>query len=141
MAPGERLTVSSRNTPPLGRGSFVLLALLYRVPRLTAPVAAEFGADVDQAFKIGRALLLTLEAMCGKIYEFWPKDPDGTLFLQDAFEPVNWPWLAAKAGTPDWEPPGYAPCWIPLDAEERHLSVLKGEEEAARRPRCRARAR
>jgi hypothetical protein len=73
---------------------------------------------------------------CGKIYEFWPKDPDGTLFLQDAFEPVNWPWLAAKAGTPDWEPPGYALCWIPLGAEERRLSALKGEaacgaEEAA----------
>src|SRR4051794_37000445 len=109
-----------------------LLALLYTTPRLTALVAAESGLGMDQLFKVSGGLLLTLEAMCGKLFEFWPKDPDEMLFLQDAFEPVNWPWLAKRAGEPDWTPPSYALCWVELDAEERRLSVLKGEEEATR---------
>jgi hypothetical protein len=51
--------------------------------------------------------------------------------MQSGFEPVNWPWLAERAGEPEWTPLTFALCWVELDAEERRLSVLKGEGENA----------
>ena len=109
-----------------------LLWLFYHLPRLTALVAADFGLGMDQLFRLSGALLFTLDELCRQRLEHWPKDPDAVFPVLDAFEPVNWPWLAERAGEPDWTPPGYALCWVPLTEEERALSVAKGEEEEAR---------
>jgi hypothetical protein len=82
------------------------LWLFYSVPRLTALVAAEFGLSMDQLFKLSGALLFILDELCRQRLEHWPKDPDAVFPVPDAFEPVNWPWLAKRAGEPDWTPPG-----------------------------------
>src|SRR3954471_16863134 len=106
-----------------------LLALLYCLPRLAALVAAELGLGLDQVFRLSGALLRASEELCRQQFAFWPEERDDA-FLQGAFQPVNWPWLADRAGEPDWTPPGYALGWIRLTEEQHAASVRKGEEAA-----------
>ena len=69
-------------------------------------------------------------ALWAKQWDFVPDlDDHSVLMWRDAFSAANWPWMAARAGTPDWRPPTNALCWADVSPEEHAECVRQGEEE------------
>ncbi len=103
------------------------LTMLYGLPRLAANVAADEGASLDQTFKISGGVLVAVWTWCLQRLPYWPQDEDAVSLVGAAFEPINWPHLAVKAGSPDWEPPAYAAGWTRVTPEEHAECVAHGE--------------
>jgi hypothetical protein len=117
--------------PHLGIGMITALAIMYALPRLAANVSADQGVGIEQTYKISTGLLLTVWTFCTQKLDYWPKDEDAVTLLDEAFLTVNWPWLAARAGEPAWEPPSYAAGWVRVTPEEHEECIRHGEEREA----------
>ena len=86
--------------PVLGATMVTMLWAFYSVPRLTALAGSEIGLSVEQSFRMSGGVLLMLLKLCRARLEWWPKDPDASVLVDEYFEPINWPWLAEKAASP-----------------------------------------
>jgi hypothetical protein len=118
-----------------------VLAAAYGLERTVACVAVDQGVPVGTAYKVAAMSLLVTLANVGEEAARWGLEPwasaeapgrDVDLGLrQEAFVHINWPWLARKAGEPDWTPPGYHTAWLELSAERRQACLRRGEAEDA----------
>jgi hypothetical protein len=104
-----------------------ILWLLYALPRLIANMAAEEGVGIQHTWRISAGIVLLALEHCRQKLDFWPKDPDRVALLDAAFDPVNWPHHAVKAGEPDWRPPVYGLGWTEVTPEEFAEAVAHGE--------------
>src|SRR5689334_15915678 len=109
-----------------------VLMLLYSLPRLTANLAGDLGVDMATTFKLSGGMVLLILEFCRAQLPFWPQHDDGVPLLEAAFEELNWPYLAAQAGEPDWTPPLYTMGWAPVSAGEHAAAVEHGRAAEAR---------
>src|SRR4051794_20245360 len=84
------------------RGAMLsVLTLLYPLPRLAANVVADEGVGIEPTYRISAGVLMIAWTWCQQRLPYWPKDEDAVSLVDAAFEPLNWPHLAVKAGAPD----------------------------------------
>jgi hypothetical protein len=113
---------------PLERVAMLnVLMLLYSLPRLAANVAADEGVSIEQTYRISAGVLIAVWTWCGQRLPYWPKDEDAVSLTEAAFELINWPHLAVKAGVLDWKPSAYAAGWGEVEPDSFAECVAHGE--------------
>jgi hypothetical protein len=113
--------------------AIALLATAYELPRLVANVASDHGLPMDTVFRLSAELTVTVLALWSRQWDFMPDlDDNSVIMRQSAFSAANWPWMAVRAGEPDWRPPSNALCWAEVSAEEHAECARHGEVEEAR---------
>jgi hypothetical protein len=137
LPPGWEVLAGIQN--PFQRG-FTAAALRtgYELQRLVAVAAVNEGVPIDAAARLANLVFLVMEVTLGEAATRWgiggwdPFDAGRALPRDDrAYCHVNWPWLAHKAGQPDWTPPYHGTTWLELSAEEHGAAVRKGQAEDA----------
>ena len=113
--------------PLEGVGMVNILWLLYALPRLIANLAFEEGVGLDRTWKISAGTVLLALEHCRRTLAYWPKDEDAVGLLDAAFEGVNWPWKAVRAGQPDWRPPVFGLGWGEVEPDYFAECVAHGE--------------
>jgi hypothetical protein len=105
-----------------------VLCLLYSVPRLVANMAGDCGVGMAATHKLSVGMVLLLLEHCRQTLDFWPKGEEAVPLLERAFSSVNWPFLAAQAGEPAWEPPIHGCGWVEVTPGERAEAIRYGQE-------------
>jgi hypothetical protein len=137
LPPGWEVLADLPN--PFHRGfAAAVLTTGYELQRLVAVAAVNEGMPIDAAARLANLVFLVMEVTLGEEAARWgidgwdPFDADKALPRDDrAYCHVNWPWLAHKAGQPDWTPPYRGTTWLELSAEEHAAAVGKGQAEDA----------
>ena len=124
----EAFKAAERVEDPLeGVGMVNILWLIYALPRLIANLAFDEGVGLDRTWKISVGTVLLALEHCRQRLDYWPKDEDAVGLLDEAFEGVNWPYKAVKAGRPDWRPPVYGLGWGEVEPDYFAECVAHGE--------------
>ena len=85
------------------------------------------GVGLDKTWKISAGTVLLALEHCRQRLAYWPKDEDAVGLLDEAFEGVNWPWKAVRAGQPDWRPPVFGLGWGEVEPDYFAECVAHGE--------------